>query len=436
MAREELVKVPAVILGNRLRAKRKSMRMSQHQLGGGDFSPSYVSAVERGKIRPSLKALYILSDRLGEPVTYFLQDEGIGHSGNHIEEALDSAAVAIHQGRTQDALDVLGRASLEGQPHDVLAKYHLSLGRAHLAAHQPAEAIAHLQDATHLAESSNNEALAAQAGLYQGMAYYEQNKPQLAYDIHRRCLSRVTSGAMRDVGYAMHVYQCLGEDLIALDQQDAAVAFFQAAIDAALQGSSLRALGEAQWRNSLASLEQSNVVQARAYAHKSLAAFEALDVLSTAAALRNTYATVMSETSKKDVAVKLYNEAHELAERIGEPAASATSSIRLGELAAGEGEYTTAEEKIMHGVDIARSSGDALLEGQGLLALANVRVAQDQRQPAEEAFRAAMASFERVGAGESLGKAYFRYGQALVNWGQSQKGSEYLERAYLQARRA
>src|SRR5215813_3744683 len=44
---------------------RRKLRITQKQLAAPEFSISYISAIERGRIRPSLKALDILARRLG-----------------------------------------------------------------------------------------------------------------------------------------------------------------------------------------------------------------------------------------------------------------------------------------------------------------------------------------------------------------------------------
>jgi transcriptional regulator with XRE-family HTH domain len=46
--------------------------MTLAQLGGDDFSRSYLSAMERGKCRASVRALTILARRLGLPVSHFV----------------------------------------------------------------------------------------------------------------------------------------------------------------------------------------------------------------------------------------------------------------------------------------------------------------------------------------------------------------------------
>src|SRR5216683_4935197 len=51
-------------VGPRLRAARLARKFTQSELAAPDFSVSYISAIERGQIQPSLRALEILARRL------------------------------------------------------------------------------------------------------------------------------------------------------------------------------------------------------------------------------------------------------------------------------------------------------------------------------------------------------------------------------------
>ncbi len=71
-------------LGEKLRQARLERKMTQEDLSEGIFSKSYVSAVELGKIQPSLKALQVLSKRLELPLTEFLDKPGVDRSSQFI----------------------------------------------------------------------------------------------------------------------------------------------------------------------------------------------------------------------------------------------------------------------------------------------------------------------------------------------------------------
>lgn len=66
-------KAVAARVGTNIREVRTKLGLTQAQLASPEFSISYISAIERGKIRPSLKALSILARRLDVPLTFLLE---------------------------------------------------------------------------------------------------------------------------------------------------------------------------------------------------------------------------------------------------------------------------------------------------------------------------------------------------------------------------
>ncbi len=62
------------MLGDKIKQARKEQNLSQEELAGDTFTKSYISKIERGMVNPSMKALEIISSRLGKPVAYFMAD--------------------------------------------------------------------------------------------------------------------------------------------------------------------------------------------------------------------------------------------------------------------------------------------------------------------------------------------------------------------------
>jgi transcriptional regulator with XRE-family HTH domain len=59
-------------IGKRIREARQGRHMSLEQLGGELLSRSFLSQVERGRSRISLRALGIVASRLELPLSYFI----------------------------------------------------------------------------------------------------------------------------------------------------------------------------------------------------------------------------------------------------------------------------------------------------------------------------------------------------------------------------
>lgn len=174
-------------LGAKIRQLRKERGLSQEEVGRGVLTRSMISAIERGKARPSLRALEVIAQALGRPVDYFLEDDATdqtykrvrahltvansllsqGEPGLARELLLSALPAADHLGyRALEIRIALGRAELrlghaaaarrefesclgpdDGVLPEELAEARFYLGEAYLVLGQPVEALSHLESA-------------------------------------------------------------------------------------------------------------------------------------------------------------------------------------------------------------------------------------------------------------------------------------------------
>src|SRR5438034_3821980 len=115
-----------VSLGRRIRAARQSRGMTQHELARGACSISFVSMVEHDLVRPSLATLKVLAERLGKPLSHFLDDEAAPSA----QVQLHHAEALLRQHRFAEALEAFTAAS--APPHTAdQARWALGAGQAH-----------------------------------------------------------------------------------------------------------------------------------------------------------------------------------------------------------------------------------------------------------------------------------------------------------------
>ena len=69
------VALDSVTLGGRVRAARKELGLSQAQLAGEELTKGFISQLESGSVRPSIRSLQVIATRLGKPLDHFLGDE-------------------------------------------------------------------------------------------------------------------------------------------------------------------------------------------------------------------------------------------------------------------------------------------------------------------------------------------------------------------------
>ena len=94
-------------IGERIRKARAEAGLSQAQLGAPHFTRAYVSAIELGKVRPAMKSLEFLADKLGKPTTYFLEDEAAANRRTERVALVARGNQLVSEGKASEAIAIL-----------------------------------------------------------------------------------------------------------------------------------------------------------------------------------------------------------------------------------------------------------------------------------------------------------------------------------------
>lgn len=99
-------------LGEKLRQARLEAGLSQRALCGEEITRNMLSRIENGAAQPSMHTLQYLADRLGKPMSFFLEEEAVV-SGN--QRAMEDARRMYDTGQFDRAMEAL-EAYLEPDP--------------------------------------------------------------------------------------------------------------------------------------------------------------------------------------------------------------------------------------------------------------------------------------------------------------------------------
>ena len=106
-------------LGEKLKAARLEAGLSQKALCGDTVTRNMLSQIESGKARPSMDTLLVFANRLGKPISWFLEES----------TALDRAVAAFETGQYKDALAELENCAADGHVQLLCKLSLLELGR-------------------------------------------------------------------------------------------------------------------------------------------------------------------------------------------------------------------------------------------------------------------------------------------------------------------
>jgi tetratricopeptide (TPR) repeat protein len=309
---------PLATLGERLRQARLERGLSQDALAQPEFTKSYVSAVERGKARPSLKALELMARRLGIPLSEFLvavpatdSDVDIAALDEDLAYQLDHAKLLITTQQGDEALRIINAAEQEyGDYFDRLSdptryRFYRLRALAYLRVGEPGSARRDLDRAMALAPQLDDPQEVERARNALGAVFYEQDLPQQALEHHLRCAQAISEGVVKDPTLRLTIYRNLANDYWALKNTPQAIAAYKEALALLEDVNSLEQQAGVYWGISLAYKDEGDLIRAKLYAKQALTIYEAAQNQAAIIAMSTNLAEIYIEQQQLDEAEAL-----------------------------------------------------------------------------------------------------------------------------------
>ena len=438
-------KAVAARVGTNIREVRTRLGLTQAQLAAPEFSISYISAIERGKIRPSLKALSILAKRLDVPLTFLLEGSpagaaearAVGYSpadsgpDQRIDVDLVQANVLIHQHAFKEAEQLLAPIQPERITTDQAYRLFLLRGQIHLGVNEFQEAVVDLRSAVSQGEGLNDIEYIERARNLLGKAYFSLYNYTLAMENHQRSNTAIESGHINDPVFALDVYSNLANDYFRLGDLEKAVSFYHRAL-ATLEGMNRDSRGFAQkyLEISRAYKAADKLTMARDYAMRSLALYEMRDEQRLAGLTHQRLGKTLERQNDLDSAEEEYKRAIAIERELDDEVAVSVCLTSLAELLLKRGKVKEARREAQEAQKFARASKDAQTQGQALMALAQIEHQGGDFEAADKLFSQALEQLDASHAHEIAASAYFRFANLLEQRGEVQRSLNAIKKAY------
>ena len=448
---------PASTLGQRLRQARRQRGLTQDAVAQPEFTKSYVSAVERDKARPSLKALELMARRVGVPLTELLRPASTAPTSDlpalttTVTDHLEGAARALATHQPQEALALLAAAEQHAGPAladlPPVVGFRLTLLRAtaYLAANAPDLARAALAIAQDLAQQVDAGEARARVRHLVGRTYYAQDLPQAALEQHLECRAAIRRGVVRDPQFQVQIYAALVEDYTALGEPAAVVAVCHEAEPLLAQAGNLAAQVSLYWELSQAARVAGDTGQAQQWRARALDLAEVVDSQSAAAHLAITAARAYSERGDYGAAEGALARARALVGGTGQAAVGLSTvqqgyadlALHRGQLAAAADYASTAlalsEQTYRTTASAASSSNraqarDTYIQALGLAG--RVAAAQADLANAEQWFTQALELAETADGSMQVEALAQSYAEILLAHGRPEQAGVYYRKAW------
>jgi tetratricopeptide (TPR) repeat protein len=436
-------------LGQRLRRARLNRNLTQGEVAKNQFSVSYVSAVERGQIRPSLGALEKLAERLQVPVTELLsegefemryafpsaehRESASERHREEVESTLREAQILSRQHKSDEAISLLLRLQSQHLSPRDSATLQLSLARCYSEQGRAEEARRVAQEAIVVAERGGERELAERLRSELGRAYSLMQNYTTALEQFRECLKAAQEQVIRDPGFKLEVLVHIGNQYWNLGEYPAAITTLLQAAEVAEEVVQPEMLGGVYWTISQALETRGDHAGAKSYALRSLAAYEESTVRRSIATVYNRLGTALARTGQAGEALVQLNRAYSIASGQHDLEGIAEAERNLALVYLEEKRSSEANQAAREALSAAERLGDAASQASAILVLARVQEARKQTSEAAESFEHAielLQSLESTAATAQLREAYAQFSEYLERHGESKRAFEMLKQAY------
>lgn len=415
-------------LGDRVRQARIDAGLSQAQLGAPHFTRAYVSAVELGKVRPAMKSLEFLADKLSKPVSFFVEDTEADRRRRERELEI-SLAMALLSRPTAD--EALARAEelieTAASAHE-LKRLHLLAGNALNFLARGADALKHLAAAE--LGSGTDPILARNIKYQMAIGYRHTTNVERANELLHQVLSEIESSAVPDQPFRLRVLKDLGAVAMDRGDYDTANGYFVTAMEWANDIGDVSGLisiynGLAYSHRALGDLDA-----AAAYLQRALVASEVVQDLTSAVVMHNGLAVIAAERGHVQAAYRHADRAIQIARASG-PAAYVPHCLNTkAECAAKVGDWDLARAMAHEALESANAVSNDRAAAAARLVLSNVSLHYDDWENAARELREAAATYAALGAKAELGETYMRISKLSGDRGEPKNAHHYATLAY------
>lgn len=470
-----LESLPLHALGQRVRAARRLRHLSQAALVAPVLPIRVVRAIEQGRLLPSRAVFALLAARLHIPVDDLIGDLPDVIAGSELRAMEADVAYQIRTAR--DQIDIGSPAEALHQLTALAAAYQAywdhfrsttfygfhytrAIGYSYLGS--PEEARADLtQAAQHADQIPGGFQFAEQVRNALGATYYQQDQPAEALAYHTRCLHAIHSGIVADLNLRLAIYTNLAHAYRALHQHTTAIRVYRDALAVLREVSNWKQQVAIYTGLSLAYQALNDLDQARLYALRALAVYEARAALIAPARETARAARPLSAMDRVGQALLQIHLAELRAARREWPAAAALLeqaragleaipgtgallscvyahlalvNLECGNIHSAAVWVTESVERLIPSSADPPAAGAAWprlhwTHARALQVAALVAERQDQPAQSDVWFRAALALVEHNGPRESAYEVLFSYAETLSARGAHEEAVRYYQAA-------
>lgn len=409
-------------VGLRIRSLRQQRGLTQAQLAGQEFSKGFISLVETGRTRMSLRAAEILAGRLSVGVTELFTTPS-GELQADVE--ITRAEALLNAGHGDEALTVA--RGLERRATGLMRARALRVGARAVLNAQPREAIKSLDEAVRIFRAAGARDMAVRAlfDLARAHAFLEARGEAL--NLALQCEQLLASGELVDRSFELQLLTFLAGVLIDVGDVEAADLRAERARALAEDIGDPRSTGNLYYGLAVTREQQGDLEAALQFARRSLAEYERLEDQAAIGSCWNTIGWIYVKRTQFTRASDALARADGVAEKNRDERLAATILQTRAELALARGNLEEALRLARASIDHPQASRRCRALSQLVYAQSLAKTKATDAQ-VDAAFDATFAALEPHGS-RLVATAHQEHFEALVRRGRFKQANSAARRA-------
>jgi tetratricopeptide (TPR) repeat protein len=411
-------------VGQRIRDARLSRGLTQGELARGVATKGFISLIERDLAQASLPKLRVLAQRLGRPLSHFIEDPP-----SDLAYLRKAAELALRAGEPRQALDMITEAGNLAATANERADLQRLEGMALSDLGRPDDALAPLQTAAATAPPDDpelNAAIYAEIGRVHG----ELERFNACVEANLRALHWLDRSRHGDLDLRARALTNLASACYRLGQVGRATTYYQRALSVAMDGESLLRMAHAHMALGVACRAMGDLPRALEHCSRALELHRRLGHEKIANQILNNLGDVHFAAGKLTDARVSQTHCLERGRELKDDVAVGAAAGELARYARLDGAVEDARRFAEEALAAARRVRDHLRQAWVLAVLGQIEHDAGQQAGADQCFARAFRLLLRRSASGRLADVCVEYSEVLRQRGNAERALTFMRMAY------
>jgi len=405
---------------------RAEAGLSLGQVARGDISRTAIYFVETGKSKPSMETLRLIAERTGRPIEFFLADAAGAQASaaSAIAELERIIATGDNLGAVAFGEQVIDKKI--DQETEAIVKAHMSMALLRLA--QPVKARRLAASARRHFEAVGDSLMVAECLGHEASAAYLLQEPG-ALGIAEAALATLRTLKFVPAMAESRLLFVVAAANAVMQNWQAAIDFYQQAIDAGDEVRDLRRLSLTYSGISVAYQELGQFSQAARYSRQALAIHETLNDRVSLARSENNLGLLLARAGEFESSRTHLDRSLSLYDEVGVELGKSDAMLSLSELLLEQSDLDGAARMAREALALSSRLSEVPAMADAHLWLGRVAEARGRPEAADSEFVAAIANLEGIAAREPLRRIHAAYAEVLEGRGDLAGANRQLRQA-------